>query len=231
MRTKILALIALILLAADPAVADGPQRTISVTGYGEVAAKPDIARVTAGVSSFARTAAKALSDNAAAMNRVFTVLRAAGVAEKDMVTTNISLSPRWRNRQTQDGGRMQELVGYDASNQVRITSRDLDGLGALLGALTEAGGNELRGVMFDIADKAELEAEARRRAVRDGFAKAGVYAEAAGVALGQLISAQEAGGPVPAFRGRVMMESAAATPIAPGEHVLSASVALVFAIE
>lgn len=206
-------------------------RSISVTGAGEVSARPDIAHVTAGVASFADTARAAMSENAAAMNAIFDVLRNAGVADKDIVTVDYSVSPRWRTKQRHDGAHERELAGYEAINVLRVTSRDLPGLGALIDAVAGAGGNDIRGIVFDIADRSAMQVEARRLAVRDATARARTYAEEAGVKLGEVSSIAEAGAARPMPQFRAMAEMSAATPIAAGELSVSASVSMTFAIE
>jgi uncharacterized protein YggE len=231
-RALILAALALT-LAATTARADEVLRTISVTGRGEVMATPDIAHVTVGVRTMARTARAALSENSTTMAAVLDVLRATGIADRDMQTTNVSLHPRWRTEVTENGAREQVLTGYEAANLLRVTCRDLSKLGELLDALTGAGANDMRGISFDIDDKGKLMDEARAIAVRNARTNAQLYAREAGVSLGAVLSISEAGAPTPAHLGRAMAEMAVAAPvpIAGGEQTISASISVTFAIE
>ena len=99
-----LILVALALtLAAPTARADEVLRTISVTGFGEVAATPDIAHVTVGVRTVAETARAALSENSTTIAAVLDALRGSGIADRDMQTNNVSLHPRWRTEVTENG--------------------------------------------------------------------------------------------------------------------------------
>ncbi len=231
-RALILAALALT-LAATTARADEVLRTISVTGLGEVAATPDIAYATVGVRTVAKTARAALSENSTTMAGVLDALRGRGIADRDMRTTNVSLRPRWRTEVMKNGTRAQVLTGYEAANLLRVTCRDLSKLGELLDALTGAGANEMRGISFDIDNKGKLMDEARAIAVRNARANAGLYARAAGVTLGAVLSISEAGVPTPVHRSRAMAEMtvAAPVPIAAGEQTISASVSMTFAIE
>jgi uncharacterized protein YggE len=128
---------------------------------------------------------------------------------------------------------VQVLTGYEAANLLRVTCRDLSKLGELLDALTGAGGNEMRGISFDIDNKGKLMDEARAIAVRNARANAQLYAREAGVSLGAVLSISEAGAPTPVYRSRAMAEMAVAAPvpIAEGEQTISASISVTFAIE
>ncbi len=231
-RALILTALALT-LAATTAHADEAPRTISVTGLGEVAAVPDIAHVTVGVRTVAGTARAALSENSTTMAAVIDALRGMGIADRDMRTTNVSLHPRWRTEVTDNGTRAQVLTGYEATNLLRVTCRDLSKLGELLDALVGAGANDMRGISFDVDDRVKLMDEARAIAVRNARANAQLYAREAGVSLGAVLSISEAGVSTPTHRNRAMAEMAVAAPvpIAAGEQTISASISVTFAIE
>jgi uncharacterized protein YggE len=228
----ILAALALTLVATT-ARADEVQRTISVTGLGEVAATPDIAHATVGVRTVARTAHAALSENSTTMAAVLDALRGSGIAERDIRTTNVSLQPRWGTETTESGTRVQVLNGYEAANLLRITCRDLSKLGELLDALAGAGANDMRGISFDVDDRVTLMDEARAIAVRNARGNAELYAREAGVSLGAVLSISEAGVSTPIHVNRAMAEMAVAArvPIAAGEQTISASISVTFAIE
>ena len=231
-RALIFAALALT-LAATTARADEALRTISVTGLGEVAATPDIAHVTVGVRTVAKTARAALSENSTTMAGVLDAMRGTGIADRDMRTTNVSLHPRWDTEMTENGSRVQVLTGYEATNLLRVTCRDLSKLGELLDTLVGAGANDMRGISFDVDDRVKLMDEARAIAVRNARANAELYAREAGVSLGAVLSISEAGVLTPTHRNRAMAEMAVATPvpIAAGEQTISASISVTFAIE
>jgi len=204
-------------LVGGIAHADEQPRTISVSGHGEVSAAPDIAYATVGVRTVADTARAALSESSATMLLLFAALSEAGIADRDIQTVGLSLNPRWTPKVNQDGTRTQVLIGYEAANQLRVTCRELSTLGELLDALAEAGANDMRGISFDIEDKAKLIDKARTLAVQDGRAKAELLAHEAGVELGNVLSISGVGAQVPIHPGRAMAELTAAVPIAEGE--------------
>ncbi|MBP1706234.1 MAG: hypothetical protein H6Q36_1973, partial [Chloroflexi bacterium] len=63
---------------------------------------------------------------AAQMNRVIAALKAAGIAEKDIQTANLSLQPVY---DYSNSGAAPRLVGYRLTNTVAATVRDLDKVG------------------------------------------------------------------------------------------------------
>ena len=216
---------------AEAAEAMMAQRTITVSGDGEIASKPDQARLSAGVVTQADTAAAALNANSAAMNRVFAALRMAGIPENRMQTSNFSVQPQYAPYR-QENPEPQRIIGYQVSNNVTVTVDDLTKVGPTLDALVRSGANQLGGIQFMVADPKPLAERARTLAVADGAAKARTLATAAGVTLGPLMSIQETmvGRPIPVF---AMARAVApeATPIAEGEERVSVTVTMVYAIQ
>jgi uncharacterized protein YggE len=163
------------------------------------------------------------------MAAVIARLAAEGVAERDIQTSSISLSPRWEPPRPEE--RAPRVTGFVASNMVTVVLRDLDALGGVLDAVLGDGANSLGGLSFGMSDDAALRDEARRAAVADATAKARVLAEAAGVMLGPLEEIVEGSGfdgPLP--RARMDMAMAEAVPVAPGELSLQATVTMTWTI-
>ncbi|MFP4451709.1 MAG: SIMPL domain-containing protein, partial [Rhodosalinus sp.] len=136
--------LALGLALAAPATAQ-EERTISVTGRGEVAAAPDMAVIGLGVveeGETARAAMDAASDAAAA---VLARLEEIGIAERDIQTSDLHLSPIWSNP---GEGQQRAILGFEASNQLTVRVRDLSGLGAVLDAVVSDGANRFGGLRF-----------------------------------------------------------------------------------
>lgn len=217
--------------AAAEAAMTPPARQITVMGTGERSAVPDVATVTTGVVSQAKTAGEALSTNSQAMAAVLKALKDAGIAERDIQTSNFSIQPQYPSY---DSTRITppEIAGYQVSNQVSVRLRDVAKLGPVLDALVAAGSNNVSGVSFAIDKPEPLLNEARAEAVKNARAKAELYAEAAGVKLGRVIEISEAsfGGPQPVF-ARMEAASAPSVPIAAGESTVTASVTIVYEIE
>ncbi len=206
-------------------------RTIAISGSGEVTAAPDMASVTVGVVEQADTAGAALAANNTKMGALLTALKDAGIADKDVQTSNFSVNPRYEFDQQKQ---TQKMIGYEVSNQVTVRVRKLDQLGALLDTLVKAGSNQMYGISFSIADTAKLEDEARKRAYADAKHKADVYAAAAGVKVGKVLSLSESSGyrpPMPVFARKMAADAAPAVPVAAGEASVSASVDVVWEVQ
>lgn len=203
-------------------------RTIAMSGHGEVRVAPDRAMVSVGVNTTADTAQEALKANADAMNRVFARLRGAGIDDKFIQTSNFTVQPRYDYNNSNN---QPKLVGYDVINMVTVTVDDLARIGALLDALVEAGSNQINGISFLVSKPDQALDEARKIAVADAMRKAGVYASAATVILGDILSISEGVAyqpPMPMVAG--MEAKAADTPIATGQQTLSVDVNIVWEI-
>ena len=220
-------------LLATPAFAEEMKipRTISLTGHGEVRMAPGMVTITVGVLSQGNTAAEALTANTASMNAVFDALKTGGVETTDIQTSNFMVQPRYDyNNNTQPP----KLVGYDVSNNVTITLRQIEALGGLLDKLVQAGSNQIQGITFQVSKPEAALDNARKLATQDASRKAKLYAEAMNVGLGPVQSISEGiryEPPVP-YRGKMIAETAAAdVPIAGGEQVLSIDVNITWEIQ
>ncbi len=234
MKHARLTVLALAIGLAAPALAQSPQSTIAVprsivvTGEGHVRAAPGMARIRLGVSETAETARAALDAMNAAMAQVLERLTQTGIAPQNVQTGQLSLDRDYSRMR--DG--QSEPVGFVATTMVELRVTDLDGLGAVLDAAVGEGANRLEGIEFALADQAAAHDEARRAAVADAMSRAALYAEAAGVELGEILTLSETGvnlGPQPLMQMRMAADSG--VPIAQGEVEVSAGVSLVYAIE
>ena len=203
---------------------------ISVTGTGRIDAAPDMATIRVGVTEQGRDAAEAMGRVAQVTGRVFARLEAAGIAARDMQTSDLDLRPLFSDR-SYDTDEPPRIIGYQASNMISITVRVLDDLGRILDQLTREGANEFNGLAFGLQDPAPLSRAARVAAVKDAMARAALLAEAAGVGLGPILSItdQSGGGPLPVMAD-MAYGRAAPIPVAGGEVGVSASVSMEFAI-
>jgi uncharacterized protein YggE len=227
--------LAAFLATATPSLADEIKmpRTISLSGHGEVKATPDMATVMTGVMTQGATAAEALAANTTAMTSLFAALKGAGIAEKDMQTSNFMIQPRYDYN---DGKQPPVLVGYDVSNTVTVTVRQIDSLGALLDTVVKAGSNQINGISFDVSTPTEGLDEARKLAAADATRKAKLYAETLGVTLGPVLSISEGVSyqpPVPMLRTAAapMADSARPVPVAAGEQTLAMDVNITWEIQ
>lgn len=227
------------LTLAFPAVADaqtaaqpmlnGTRLEISVRG--EVKRVPDIAVISTGVITQAADAATVMRDNAARMARVLAALKRAGVADKDVTTSAVNLSPQYRYNNNQPP----VITGYQANNQVTVRFRDIARSGAILDALVKEGSNEINGPSM-IIDKPEAALdEARIAAINAGRARAEVYASAAGMKVKRIVSISENDGmsvvPRPVMTMMAKSAEAADTVIMPGEQSLGMTVTIIFELQ
>lgn len=199
---------------------------ITVTGEGTVEAKPDLATINLGVTTEGTTAAEAMAANSLQLGAVLEQLRAAGIEERDLQTSGLSLNPNWQQPQ---GEMTPRIVGYLAMNQLTVRVRDLKALGSVLDRTIQDGANTFNGLTFGLADPVPALNEARKRAVADAMARAKLLADAAGLALGPVVSITEGGAgiPMPMFRA-ADAEFSRAVPVAAGEITSSASVTMIF---
>ena len=187
---------------AAPAVAQGggnnqeQPHTISVTGNGVAYGKPDIATAQIGVQSRSTDPAQAVDDVTAKMSAILAALKGLGIDEKDIQTTNFSVSVQQDvNPET---GQLKDMFTYVVDNTVTVTMRDLSQVGDVLGKAVGAGANSIYGVNFTVSDQAALEAEARGKAMADAKARAEQLAKAAGVTLDAPMNISEySSGPIP----------------------------------
>ena len=186
----VLAVVALALLQAPPAFAhdEADKRTLSLTATGAVKTTPDKVDISTGVTSEATSAREALDKNSAAMAQVVEALKADGIEPKDIQTTNFSVSPVYEQRKE---GTAPFIVGYRVINSVRITVRDTKKLGAILDKVVSLGANQIDSIEFGVEEPEALKDEARKLALKNVADKAKLYAEAAGVGLGPILTISE----------------------------------------
>jgi uncharacterized protein len=213
-----------------------PAQTITVVGSGTASVAPDIARVIVGVEIVAPTVAEAVEQNESAMAAVLAALRAAGIANRDIQTTNYSINlERYGEplpRPEESGTEAEANWNYRFSNMVTVTVRDLDAVAEVVAAVVEAGANNIWGVSFTVEDMSAAQAEARGDAIEDARARAEALAELSGVTLGPVMSISEVVGmnqPVFATAERAAMDAGGS--ISPGELEVGYQVQVAYFIE
>ena len=240
---RALALSAATLLAAGlPAIAQSqvvplPVATLAgtrldIVATGEVARTPDIAVISAGVVTQAATASAALAENAARMAATIAAVRRAGVADRDIQTATISLSPQYRYGENVPP----VLTGYQASNQINIRFRDVKRSGAILDTLVQAGANQLNGPSFSLDKPAPALDEARIAAIGQARTRADLYARAAGLTVRRIVAiaedADQSAQPRPMMMAAMARsEKMADTQVQAGEQTLSVTVRVTFELQ
>ncbi len=222
--------ILLAVMLATPVWADAQLRQITVTGQGAIEAAPDMATITVGVTTEAKTAVDALEKNSTATSAVLDRLSALSIDGRDLQTSNLTLSPRWTSRSSSVDG-LPEISGFVATNTIMVRVRDLPKLGEVLDAVVRDGANTFHGLSFGLQEPRPVTDEARKQAVADAIAKATLYAQAAGVALGDVLSISEDRAAAQPFGSMEVVRMASdVVPVAEGELTIAASVTMVFAL-
>ena len=221
------------LLPLGPALAEPPVAQLTANGEGAVGAIPDIAVVTLGVTTRAATARQALDENSARLAATIETLRAAKIADTDIGTSGFQVFPVYEDRPVRDDGSVDptpaRIVGYQVTNEVRVTIRAIGSSGDVLDAVVSAGANQVSGIAFDLSDPATPADAALAEAVADARRKAEIMAKAAGVRLVRILSVQAGGGgPVP-YRAEMSMLGKA-VPVMPGEQQVTANATVTWEI-
>jgi uncharacterized protein YggE len=204
---------------------------LDINATGEVTRVPDVAIISAGVVSRSPSATAALQDSANKMSQVLAALKRAGVADRDVQTSNVSLNPEYRYPENQSP----QLVGYTASNSLTVRFRDIGNSGKILDALVREGANQINGPTL-VVDKPEAALdEARAKAVASGRARAELYARSLGMHVARVVFVSEsenspASPPMPMY-ARAEVAGAPATKIEPGEQKLQVNLAMVFELQ
>ncbi|TDK33556.1 SIMPL domain-containing protein [Luteimonas terrae] len=200
---------------------------LSISAQAEASRAPDIATMSTGVVTQAADANAAMRANAEQMAKLMQAIKAAGIAERDVQTSGVNLSPQYRYAENQPPA----ITGYQASNTVNLKVRDIGKLGQVLDALVASGANQINGPTFEIDDADAVQDQARAAALKKAQARAEVYANSLGMRVRRIVSISEGGGfqapPRPMMAMRAMAESAD-TSISPGESTLTANLDVVF---
>ena len=240
MRKKLfivpLIIAALVLAGCGPATISStggqPDRTLNVTGLGQVDITPDIAYIYIGIHTEGASASDAVKSNNTQTEVLIKALTDSGVDAKDIRTTNFGI---WPSTQYGPDGQALGTV-YMVDNTVYVTVRELDGLGDLLDSAIEAGANSINSIQFDLADKTEALKEARADAVKNASEQAAELADAAGVKLGEIVNVTYFDShPYPYSVGKGGGGGGAgieaAVPIQPGQLSIAANVSLTYEIK
>lgn len=237
-RMTMAALLALALAPAVPAAAQAPEppepplagTRLDVVATGEVSRVPDVVRISAAVATQAPTAAEALRQNSARMERVRAALTRAGIADRDIQTQSLQLSAVYRN----DDDLRQEAVGYQAANTLVIRFRDVGGAGRILDALVAEGVNQINGPMLGFDNPEQARDEARVLAIANARARANLYARALGMRVKRVVAVNEAASGRYDYEMNLANSLGAGqsdTMIDPGGRKIVATVSVVFELE
>jgi uncharacterized protein YggE len=219
-----------------------PNNVITVAGEGEVFAIPDIATFSFGAQAEAKTVSEAQDVVTRKMNNALSILKKAGIEDKDVKTTDYNVYPQYEYKQTictsigcPPG--TQVLKGYQVSQMVSVKVRKVADAGKILGSLGSAEVTNLSGLQFTIDDEDALKAEARAKAIADAKQKATVLARDLGVKLVGIVNFSENGNnPMPMYKlgmeadGRGVAASAPTPEVPAGQNKIVSDVTITYEI-
>jgi uncharacterized protein YggE len=209
-------------------------RILTVEGDGKVQSVPDIATISVEVTQDGDDLDPVMTQVRHDMNKIMDVIKAQGVAEKDIQTELFNVRPKMENDKRFNPRR----VGYVVTNRIAVKIRDLKKVGKVLSAVTAGGATSVNGPDFDVDNPQDDQKKVLSLAYEDAHAKAVALTEAAGVHLGPILSMTPGAVNVPVrprpFMMRAMAMPAAVEaqePIAAGEQTLTATVTVVYALQ
>ncbi len=208
--------------------------TLTVTGQGELEAAPDTATVRLGAEAQAETARGAQDAVNAAMEKVISQIKKAGIPGNAIQTTGLSLSPIYAPQKPGGESEPPHVAGYRASNSIQVEVNNLAILGQVIDASRSSGANRLEGVSFELKDDSKYRMRALQLAGEQAKVKANALAQSLGIKLGPAWKVSEAAinSPRPLYAGRALEKAAlAATPVQPGELKVEATVTVEYSIE
>ena len=221
-------------LVAQPATQSpresGTTETISVTGTGKAVLTPDRFSFTAGVQSTAPTVEEAVNQNNTKMTNIIAALKKAGATDPEIRTVNFSIYPQ----QVYEQGQPPRVVGYQASNSVSVTKKDIGAAGRLLQVALNGGVNETSGLSFEVSDPSRGRDQGLRAAFDDARGKAALLAQAAGRTLGRAMIITEGGETSPPPRPMPMgvmaakAEAISQVPVESGSRELTYMISVIF---
>ena len=160
---------------------------ISISGVGKIYAKPDVAVLVLGVEDKGAKISDIARDNTNKMNKIISDVKASGVDEKDIQTTQYTITPEYN--WTEMGGRV--FVGYILAQQITVKIRDFEKVGSILEKATSDGANAVGDLSFTIDNPEKVQAEARQKAIDQAKEKALTLAKQSGLKIVKLINVSE----------------------------------------
>jgi len=222
---------------------------ITVSGEGKVYAKPDVALISLGVTTQAKTVADVTKNNTDKMNAVIEAVKNLGVDEKDIQTTNYNLTPVYENYAVPlpmtypsiSSGVIRTgsaVTGYKLEQDVEVKIRDFTKIGDVLSQATAKGANLAGDLQFTIDDPEQFKDQARAEAIAKAKASAQSLADESGIKLGKIINVYENYSPYPVVydsyakgMGGAMPETFVAPTVQPGQQEINITINLTYRVK
>ena len=212
------------------------QNTISVNGFSEVTAKPDVAQITLTVITEDIELGIASNQNNERINAIISFLKESGVEDKDIKTSLYNINPRYEYLNDYN---KRYLASYEVEQSLTVKIRNLDSVGDIVAGATERGSNDISSLQFIIDDDELLKAQAREQAIANAKENAEKLGKELGVSLTEMVSFYE-NSYVPTYSdnayklmGGAMTElsSISSPSIQTGENSITSNVTIVYKIK
>lgn len=209
----------------------GEPSGITVMAEGKASAEPDLAMINIGVENREAEAQEAATENNNRMTAVMAALQEMGIPKEDVQTVNYSIQAEidWENEE-------HRVIGYVVNNSLLVKLRDMDTVGDVIDAVTEAGANNVYGIQFTFDDPSALREQARADAMANALKKAEALAQLAGVGLGRPRYISESFTETPPYYLEQMYASQAGmgggdgAPVSPGQREVFVQVQVTYDI-
>lgn len=207
---------------------------LTVSGHGKVSVAPDQALIRVGKIAQATTAGTAQTQVNQTMLRALEKIKELKIPEQKITTVGLTLTPVYAgdNRKAPAESAGPRIVGYRASNVIRVQVDDLNLVGKVIDAALTAGADELEGVSFSLKNDSTQRDQALRLAAQDARSKADAIADAMHLGILSVLEVTEGGmniaRPQPQLSRTYAAEAAA--PVQPGEITVDASITVRYRI-
>ncbi len=243
----VLAILALFLLAQTITTAENFGRpsvaatdTIVVTGDGQASLAPDVARVSFTVQNVASAVADAQAATTKQANAALDFVKGQGIADKDVKTLSYDISPQYSYPSPCVAGTVcppygtPKITGYQVSETIQVTLRDLSSVGTFLGGLGKLSVQNVSGPNFTLDDTTAGYDAARADAISKAKTQAALLASQLGVRLGKIVNFSESSGgyarPMTYSVGTVDAKMSPTPNVPTGENTYTASVSITYEI-
>lgn len=208
------------------------------SGEGSVTEVPDTATIYVGVTQTSGNVIDAKNKTNTLVNKVITSIKALGVSEKDIKTTNYSINPNYGAGDVvpmmypiRDGGN--NITGYTVTQNLEVKVKPTDKVNSVIDAVTKSGANLVGGVTFTFSDELseKLENQARKEAVANAKKKAQNLANVSGIRLGKIVNVIENSSfprYIPLMKTAQGADALEETQVTPGENTVTVSITLYY---
>jgi len=162
---------------------------VTVLGTGVGKASADEARVTVAVVTDAETVQQAVAPNNQKVQAVLAALKGLGLDDKSLKTETVEVYPEYS--QPEFEGETEEIIGYSATNRIRVTTKKVDMAGQIIETALAAGANSVDTLEMVTTAKAAAQAAGLKEAINNARKKAEAAAAASGRKLGKVVSVLE----------------------------------------